>query len=256
MTEIKTATAPKKGKGNSKKTTTVKTDSIVIVEKPDIKVLTIAQLHQALMNANQLYIARNKSPVLNKNGIHESISAAYTALKGMTDVHLREVAEMGLNDTVLRCLSDASNIKKTKRICQSLMFTLTGNGQYLQMSAKGWFLGYVGGIVAGGAKNKQGIKYAMGAQGDEHTSDQLKSVDKANRIMRAFEKLGKGSVNTCFSVTFSKGGIAEALQCAMKDSRYSDPIPNPDSPIIKKLDAIVSKATDGYIELIAAQAGK
>lgn len=239
-------------KASNKKATTVKA--------ANVNVLTVQQLHQALMNANQLYVdrtkAKGKAPDLNKAGFHESINCSINALKGLTDVHLQDIASMGLNETVLNCLSDASNIKKTKRIVQALMFALTGNGNYLQMSAKAWFLGYVG-LVACGVKTVSGLKYCINGKGDQFTSDQLASTEKANKILKKFNGgLGKSSTDTCYSVAFSDGGIAVALQCAKKDSRSGLPTANPDSPIIQKLDKIISQATDGYIELLVAQSGK
>lgn len=251
-------TKPAAKKGNSKKPATAKATVNPVANS--VNVLTVNELKQALVNANALYLARckqdGKAPKLNAQGMSSDIQTAYKLVSGMTEAHLKEVAQMGLNDTFLNCLKDASNIKKTKRIAQALLFALTGNGNYLQMSAKAWFLGYVG-LVACGVKTVEGLKYCISGKGDSNTSDQLTSTEKANKILKKFGGgLGKGSTDTCYSVAFSEGGIATALQCAKKDSRTGLPTANPESPVIQKLDAIINKATDGYIELLVAQAGK
>lgn len=215
-------------------------------------VLTVAQLQSALVNANKLYIARNDAPKLNSEGMSANIATAYSIVSAMSETHLKEIAEMGINDVMLQCLNDASNIKKTMRITQAVMFVLTGSGKYVKSSVKTFLLEYLG-IVACGAKNRSGMKFCATGKGTEHTSDEVRNTANALKLRSALGgAVSVKSVDTQDSVGFSKGGIGEALGLCKKSGKGLPEI-NHDSKVMVKLDAFISKLTDNSIALIAAQ---
>lgn len=222
-----------------------------------VKILTIEEMTKALANANALYIARCKkdgvTPEVNKYGISGNIATAQRKCAMFTETHLREIAAMGINDIFLKGLQDASSIKKPMRIAQTLLFALTGNGQHVQSSVKTFLLQYLA-VTVCGAKNRAGMKYAATGIGNNNSSDDMSNTANALKLREKLGgKVGLGSVETQGSVGFSVGGIGESLGLSKNDGRGL-PVINWESPVMKKLDTLISKLTDGAIDLIAAQA--
>lgn len=242
---------------NSTKKTDKKAASVSATETPvSAPVLTIAMLHSAIARANESYKTRKGlSANINKSGFNPDLAKAHKIVSGLTQAQIDEIVLLSVADKVVAGFSDASNTKKPMRIIQALLFTLTGSGSYLKGSAKTFLLEFCGLVVAG-AKTRKGLAFCATAKGDSSTSDEVFSTAKAHQIMKAFGKIGIVTEQTQNSVSFSKGGIADTLGVAKKDSRTGLPVVNLESPIVAKLNEIVSKLTDNSIQLLVAQASQ
>jgi hypothetical protein len=236
--------------------TTAKKASKKTATSNTVNVLTVAQLQQAIMNQNAAYIARTKPEDLNlnKDKVNPDLARAYRYAKDLTEVHLQAIAAMGLNDSMMNGVAKATSVKVPMRTIQGILFSLTGNGNYLKGSAKAFLLGFCGLLVAKPV-NKNGFYFCMTGKGNEFTSDEVKNTANARKILSKFEAISPASIKTQASVAFGKGGVGEILGAsAAPKSRTDIPTPVYDSPVAALLNGIVSQATDAQIELLHAQA--
>lgn len=213
-----------------------------------------AELINALVSSNARYIARTANPSLNKVGINPSIASAIDIANKLTDAQAGEIEKLGLRSLLLDSIATQTNVKKPVRTLQALLFTLTGNGSFLQASARTFVLEYCG-IITGEVKTRAALAFVATGKGDENTSDSVK-VNQASKIRRAFGVVSAGTEPTQNSVSFSAGGIGEALGLTMrKEKRTALPVAVAveNNPVALALDSIIKTMTDNKLALIVAQ---
>lgn len=215
--------------------------------------LTIATITNSLTSAHTAYLARKGEKAnTGKTGINPDFAKAFKIASGITDAQLSVINDFGINDSIINGLRDATNSKKPMRTLQALLYVVTGDGQYLRGSAKTFMLEFCG-LTLAGAKTRSALAFSATGRGNENTSDEIK-IAKARAIMKKLSTIGVSSESTQNSVAFSKGGIAEVLGVARKDSRTGMPVVNLDNKVAVKLDAIIRDMTDGKLELLVSQA--
>lgn len=213
--------------------------------------ITIESLQNALAAANVAYVARKgETANINKTGINPDIAGAAKLVAALTAPQLARINELVPN--LPAAIKDATSTKKPLRTLQALLFSITGDGNFIKGSARTFFLEYLG-LALAGAKTRDGLAYSATGKGNESTSDEVK-VSQVKKIQKAFGAVGVSTEATQNSVAFSKGGIAEALGVARKDSRKGMPIVDLNAPVTIALDETIKTMTDGKIALIVAQA--
>jgi hypothetical protein len=239
-----------------KKASSKKAVSPVVAEKA-ASAFTIAALQKAVTTANENYKKKHALKAnLNKNGFNPDLAKAHKIVSGMTETQLQEIEKLQVAETILASLQDATNTKKPMRILQAALFTVTGSGQYLKGSAKTFLLEFCGLVVAG-AKTRKALAMCATGVGFNGDSDEMRSTAKARELIKAFGvKTKPASEQTQNSVSFSNGGIAATLGVAKKDTRTGLPVVNLESPVVVKLNDIVSKLSDSSLQLLVAQASE
>lgn len=211
-------------------------------------------LTNAVISANTAYSTRKgANAVLNAKGIQADLSVALDIIAGLTDGQISAISALEITPKIIAGLHDATNTKKPMRTLQGLLFALTGDGKFLKGSARTFILEFCG-LVVGGAKTRAGLAFCATGKGDESTSDEVKII-KARQIMKVFGVVSASSEQTQNSVAFSRGGIAETLGVARKDTRTGMPVINLENRVALALDAIVRNMTDSKLALIVAQSG-
>lgn len=211
-------------------------------------------IKNAVVAANALYIAREGANAkLNKAGINPSLSTALDVVEKFTDAQCEAIKNLGIESRLIDHIKSASNVKKPVRTLQALAFIVTGNGAFLQASARTFLLEYCG-LVTGEVKTRDALAFVATGKGNDMTSDRVK-VSQARKIRTAFGAVSVSSEQTQNSVSFSKGGIGEALGLTEKEKRNG--LPNvhktENNPVALALDSIIKTMTDGKLALIVAQ---
>ncbi len=216
--------------------------------------LTVAMLNNALAVANESYKKKHGSRAnLNKSGYNPDFAKAQKIVSSISESQLAEFVKLEVSEKLVSSLNDASNTKKPMRILQALLFTVTGSGSFLKGSAKTFLLEFCGLVIAG-AKNRAGLAFCATGQGSGHTSDEVYSTAKARQLMKMFGQVKVNTEKTQNSVSFSKGGIADTLGVAKKDSRTGLPVVNLENAVAVRLNSLIEKLSDNSIALIVAQA--
>lgn len=225
-------------------------------EKTEQSFVTVQKLSDAIAHANGQYKARKGSSAnLGKTGYNPDLAKAHKIVTGLTEGQLKEIAELNISDALLAGLKDASNTKKPMRTMQAVLFTITGSGSFLKGSAKTFLLEFCGLVIAG-AKTRQGMKFCATGKGYQGDSDEVYSTAKARKLVAMFSAVSSASESTQNSVSFSKGGIAETLGVAKKDSRTGLPVVNLENKVTQKLNSIIEKMSDSSMTLLVAQASQ
>lgn len=244
----------KKTSNKSKKIDTQKTNVIDPVVAQQKTALSVAMLQSAITHANAQYKTRKGSSAnLNKSGYNPDLSKAYSIASALTDGQLNAIVELEIAEKLVAGLKDASNTKKPMRTLQAVLFTVTGSGNYLKGSAKTFLLEFCGLVIAG-AKTRKALAFCATAKGYNGDADEMRSTLKARELVKAFTAVTVASESTQSSVSFSKGGIADTLGVAKKDSRTGMPVVNLENKVAQKLNELVEKMTPSNLTLLVAQA--
>lgn len=207
----------------------------------------------ALTAANVSYIARTPAEKQNltKTGIQKDIARAMGIANNISDAQASAIKALEVEDRIMSGINGATNTKKPMRTLEAVLFSITGDGRFLKGSAKTFILEFCGLVIAQ-PKTRAGLAFCATGKGNESTSDEVK-VSQARKIIKAFGEIGVSTESTQNSVSFSKGGIADVLGIARKDSRTGLPVVNLENKVAQKLDEIVKGMTDGKLALLVAQ---
>lgn len=206
----------------------------------------------AIVTANAQYIARKSAKAnLNKVGINPDLQKALEIVRAVPDGQWGAIKKLEVEARLLDGIKNATNTKKPMRILQALLFTVSGNGEFLKSSAKTFILEFCG-LVIGGAKTRDALAFSATGKGNENTSSEIK-IARARAIQKAFGIVSAQSEQTQNSVAFSAGGIADTLGIATKEKRTGMPVVNLDNKVAQALDAMISAMSDDKLNLIVAQ---